>query len=186
MIKNEDIQWETFTPVGFRPQTLAQVHEAFKYRRAEKRLLPSGMKICRLQGDKNGPQYDPLAAWWSPYDEYDYDAGIVQRQKFASANGVSIREMSRLVMAVREDWNALNFLWVATLKVSIYAFFGIVAGQVRQTAQTDPTKGPFVSQRNKEIEKSSGTRNLVGNNSQFYIHAMSPSDISNSQFIPLT
>ncbi|SMC22831.1 hypothetical protein SAMN02745857_01482 [Andreprevotia lacus DSM 23236] len=178
MYKNADVSWGGFQPVG---QTLEEVHQAFKYGKAEKRLLPAGMKICRLHGFS---QLAPgtvdstlLTAWWSPYDAYDWDAGIQERRKLASHFGVSTRELSRIVMAVKEDWNSLAYLWVATLTQPINVFFGIVAGQARS--------GGGTMRRDASVEKSGGTSRLAGNNAQFYIPNLLFSDIRDSQFLPL-
>lgn len=187
-IKNQDIQWTTFDPDPYSGQTRAQVHEAFTHKRAEKRLLPAGMKICRLHaygGLAPGmAEFSVLTPWWSPYDEYDYDAGIENRQKMAANLGVSTRELSRIVMAVKEDWNSLAYLWVTSLKVSVFAFFGGVAGQDR-IGKNASTQQPNKSYRDTKVEKSSGSKGLTGGNSQFYIPKLRLSDISSSQFIPL-
>lgn len=180
MPKNANITWTKFDSGR---QTVGEVQAAFKYRKAEVRCLPAGLKICRLHA------YSALApgtagdsaipSWWSPYDPYDWDAGIVERMKLAAHFGVSTRELSRIVMAVKEDWNSLAYLWVATLSSSINGFFGIVAGQDRFTSK-DAT-----SYREKGKEGSSGSAKLAGNNAQFFIPSFVLSDIQNSKFQPL-
>ncbi|MDQ8021120.1 MAG: hypothetical protein REI94_04730 [Moraxellaceae bacterium] len=178
MPKNADLNWGTLNPVG---QTKDEVHRAFKYSKAELRLIPAGRKICRLHGYSGlapGMNNDSLlTAWWSPYDAYDWDAGIEQRFKMAANLRVSVRELSRVVMAVREDWNSLAYLWVATLPEPINVFFGIVAGQERGSITE--------SKRDGAVEKSSGSARLAGNNAQFYIPNLTLGDIRDSQFIPL-
>lgn len=180
MPKNAAINWTNFESG---PQTVSEVQAAFKYRKAEVRTLPAGLKICRLHaysGLQDGlNSASPVTAWWSPYDAYDWDAGMEERMKLAANLGVSTRELSRVVMAVKEDWNSLAYLWVATLTCSINAFYGLVAGQDRFSSSTAQSK------RDASKEQSSGSAKLAGNNSQFFIPSFVMGDIQNSQFRPL-
>jgi hypothetical protein len=182
MQKNADLTWSKFNSGG---QTVDEVHAAFKHRKAEIRCLPAGLKICRLHAYNSlapGTKDDtPITAWWSPYDPYDWDAGIEQRFKLAQHFNVSMRELSRIVMAVGEGWNSLAYLWVATLTSPINVFFGIVAGQARNIGVTDTN----ASKVDRTKEASGKTKNLAGNNAQFFIPNLLLGDINNSQFMPL-
>ena len=180
MPKNATISWTNFDSGR---QTVDEVHAAFKHRQAQVRCLPAGLKICRLHA-YSGLAPDTTAtsaipSWWSPYEPYDWDAGIEERMKLAGRFGVSTRELSRIVMAVKEDWNSLAYLWVATLSTSINAFFGIVAGQDRFSSK-DST-----SYRERGKEGSSGSSRLAGNNAQFFVPTFALDDIQNSEFRPL-
>ncbi|HEX5127434.1 MAG TPA: hypothetical protein VFW00_11890 [Rhodocyclaceae bacterium] len=178
MPKNAEISWSNFNSGG---QTMDEVHAAFKYRKAEIRCLPAGLKICRLHAYSNiapgTTEASIITSWWSPYDPYDWDAGIEERMKLAGHFGVTTRELSRIVMAVKEDWNSLAYLWVATLVSPINVFFGIVAGQARMSEGGVSKRGGG--------EASSGSKNLAGNNAQFFVPNFAFGDIRNSQFLPL-
>ena len=159
-VPNEDAVWQQ------QPQF---VQAAFTHQRAEKVLLPQGFKLSKLSDFDSlaPPGATTLSPWWSPFEDYEYDAGFENRVKLAQHFGVSIRELSRLLVAVKENWNSLKYLLVIQLRVPVYAFFGGVAGQLRIDA-ADPGGKPVVS-KVLAGEASGKTKNLVGGASQFYI-----------------
>ncbi len=139
------------------------VRLAFTRGTGEKVLLPAGFRMCKLSDFESlaPPGSTAASPWWSPLEPYRHDAGWEQRKRLASHFGVSIRELSRILVAVKENWNAMNFLLKVELTAPAHAFFGGVAGQDRlDTGQTSRRKGG---------EASSGSKRLVGSASQFYI-----------------
>jgi len=151
---NEDVAW------GDLPD---YVHQAFTRGNAVKVLLPAGFQLCKLSDFESltRPGSGEVSPWWSPLQAYDYDPGWEQRKRLAAHFGVSIREMSRILVAVKENWNAMNFLLKSQTRVPIHAFFGGVAGQARLD--------PGSQSRRLPGEGSSGSKGLVGSASQFYI-----------------
>jgi hypothetical protein len=140
----------------------AYVKQAFKRGVGSKVKLDEGMRLCKLGHFPTlaPPDTTKLSEWWSPFDAYMYDPGFDFRYLMAARLSVSIRELSRVVVAVKENWNSLSYLLVISLNQPVYAFFGGVAGQVR----IDPGAGTKL----KEGEER-GRGGLAGNGVQFYI-----------------
>ena len=151
---NEDTQWTQLPP---------EVRNAFTHGTAEKVLLTPGFAMCKLSdfATINAPGSGAVSPWWSPLEPYRYDAGWEQRRVLSQHFGVSIRELSRILVAVKENWNAMNYLLKVRTRIPVYAFFGGVAGQNRLDAGS--------ASRRMAGEGSSGSAKLVGSASQFYI-----------------
>jgi len=157
MIKNQDVTWVSLA------QDLS-IANAFTRKTATKVLLTQGMVLYKLANGTTVEKYQKpglVTEWWSPYDAYDYDPGWEERIKLAKHLGVNIRELSRVVVAVKENWSTLAYLLRVELCCSVYGFFGGVAGQAR----LDPAK----ASKRLPGEGSSGSKGLVGSASQFYI-----------------
>lgn len=163
MIKNQDATWHSLA------EDLS-IANAFTRKTGTKVLLSQGMKLYKLSSYSSlgTPGSTSLSPWWSPYDAYDYDPGWEERIKLAKHLGVDIRELSRIVVAVKENWSTLAYLLKIELRISVYGFFGGVAGQKR----LDPGK----DSKRLAGEGSGGSRNLVGSASQFYIPNLVPDD----------
>ena len=146
------------------------VHQAFKGP-AEKVQLREGFRIYKFTAypsllPPGRPEWSKITPWWSPYEAYDWDAGLENRRKTALAmGGASLKELSRIVVAVREDWSSLRYLIAARLTKPVYAFFGTVAPQARIGAGAKSMLRP-----NERPLRGGGK--LVGLGSQFYIPNM--------------
>jgi hypothetical protein len=156
------------------------VREAFKNSQGQKVQLHAGVRLSKLSDFSSlaPPGSSTLSPWWSPYDAYRYDGGFENRVKLAAKLGVSIRELSRYFVAVKENWNSLRYLLIIRLRVPAYAFFGGVKGQPRidlipthgpHTAEGGaPTPAPAQSKVLPGEEKGRGIA-LVGGAGQFYV-----------------
>ena len=159
MFLNEDVSW---------PPADDSHRDAFKGREAQKVLVDPGLELCRLNDypTLTRPGSSNVAPWWSPLDPYEDDPGFAERLKLAAVldldgTGTSIRQLSRIFTAIREDWGALNFLIKARVKKPVYGFYGQASGQARIGS------GP--SKADPKIEGQVQSSRLVGNAHQFYI-----------------
>lgn len=134
-----------------------------KFGMPEKVLLPAGTVLYKFNDFRtlHGPSSNALSPWWSPYNPYKHDAGWVQKEKIAKANGVSVREWGRLTSAVKENWNSLNYLLVINLKVPVYGFFGGFS----QMSRIDVG----VASKVRPGEMRGGSKNLPGGATQIFI-----------------
>jgi hypothetical protein len=96
---------------------------------------------------------------------FDYDPGFDSRVAMAKHFNVSIRELSRILVAVKENWNSLSYLLIIALRQPFYGFFGGVAGQAR----IDQGAGSKL-----KMGEARGSGGLAGNASQFYISGLTP------------
>ena len=87
--------------------------------------------------------------------------GFEDRVKMAKVFGVTVRELCRVFLAVRENWNSFEYLAVAALAKPAWGFVGGVAQQVRIDPGSTTARGPG--------EKRGGTANLPGRAIQIYI-----------------
>lgn len=165
-------------------QQPAFVRAAFTHGVGKKVKLPAGMRLSKLSDFPSvAPPGSPtLSPWWSPFDPYEYDGGFENRVRMAKNLGVSIRELSRVFVAVKENWNSLNYLLIVQLRVPVYAFFGGVGGQVRidkvatQGPATQGGQAPaMVNAPSKLLAgEGRGRGGLAGGASQFYIPNLTP------------
>jgi hypothetical protein len=162
-ILNSNITWGLMPDNG--GQTRAQIHAAFIDRRAEKIRLDPGFEICKLHRFPTlAPDTRPdtvVSAWWTNLMRWRDDVGFEDRIHMAKHFRVSVRELCRVFLAVRENWNPFAYLAVAALAQPVWAFYGGVAQQVR----IDP------GSRSMRMagERRGSTRNLPGRGSQLYI-----------------
>ena len=148
-----------------------------------KELLPAGMSLYKFNGFNTLGRGQitaatPLSPWWSPTQSFKHDAGLVQRQKIADANGVSFREWGRLTSVIKENWSSLDWLLTIELAVPVYAWFGGFKGMARADAGSQ-------SQRNTAREGKGSSGGLPGGGTQFYIPNLTVGDIVNPSFRPL-
>lgn len=146
------------------------IQNAFTSGSAQKVLLPLDFELCKLNNNDQLTRGTDtkVSPWWSPYEEYEWDGGFENRIKMASHFGVSIRELSRIFVAVSENWNSFEYLLIARLKEPVHAFFGKVAGQSRMAPAAPGAAEPKKS-RALAGEGSSKSKGLAGNAGQFYI-----------------
>ncbi|MEL6363822.1 MAG: hypothetical protein AAFR11_03150 [Pseudomonadota bacterium] len=155
----------------------ANVREAFKGE-PEKVELPAGMKIYKLSGyptlvKDGGSATTEVSPWWSPFHAYKWDGGLENRRKTAAAmGGASLKELSRIVVAVREDWSSLDYVATANLKLAVYGFFGVVARQPKLTAGA-------ASKKSGDERGSTGGGNLLGSAGQLYIPSLTLGHLEN-------
>ena len=170
-------QLETWSGCG------QSVHDAFKGD-AEKIELRAGFRIYKFNAydrllPPGKPESSVITPWWSPYEAFAWDAGLENRRKTALAmGGASLRELSRIVVAVREDWSSLRYLVTARLAAPSYAFFGSVAPQARIT--------PGASSRRMSDERQARAPKLVGSGSQFYIPNLRLADLTDIEITEVT
>ncbi|UAJ09168.1 hypothetical protein [Polymorphobacter megasporae] len=168
---NEELSWSQVgaivTNADISPP--GTVSDAFQlaYGMPTKELLPAGMSLYKFNGWNSLGQGaitagTELSPWWSPTAPFKHDAGLVQRQKIADANGVSFREWGRLTSVIKENWSSLDWLLTVQLAVPVYAWFGGFKGMARIDKDTQ-------SRRNAALEKRGAGSNLPGGGTQFYI-----------------
>jgi hypothetical protein len=143
------------------------VRQAFKGGIARRVKLPIGLRLCKLSDFPSlaPPGAAKLSEWWSPFEAFDYDPGFDSRVAMAKHFNVSIRELSRILVAVKENWNSLSYLLIIALRQPVYGFFGGVAGQAR----IDQGAGSKL-----KMGEARGSGGLAGNASQFYISGLTP------------
>ena len=167
-ILNQDLAWSSLGD---------DIHAAFKGA-PEKVELRAGMKLYKFNGyatltPPGAAETAVITGWWSPYQAFKWDAGLENRRKTAAAmGGASLKELSRIVVAVREDWSSLDYLATTDLKKPVYAFFGTVAPQARIGAGA-------ASKRSGDERQSIGGGKLVGSGGQFYIPGLTLAHLEN-------
>lgn len=163
--------------------TPAWVHQAFKGD-ADKVELRAGFRIYKFNSyptllPPGAAAWSKITPWWSPLEAYEWDAGLENRRKTAAAmGGATLKELSRIVVAVREDWSSLDYLVKAELTKPVFAFFGVVAPQARIAAGATSMRRPTERQ-------SHGRGKLVGLGSQLYIPNLRMSHLTNIQVVNL-
>jgi hypothetical protein len=108
------------------------------FRGKRKRVkLESGFMLYKFTGFDLADQQGKITEWWSPVHSYDMAPGLAARIDLARTFGVSPAELTRVVAAVREDWNPLTHLLRARLLMPVWCLWGQCATQPRRT----PAKG---------------------------------------------
>lgn len=124
--------------------------------------MPAGTLLYRYHQTEQFGQRVP--SWWSEVDNNDLDGGLIQRMSFG------LKEFSRIVAAVSEDWNSFNFFLIAKLSKPVYAFRGKAAGQAR--LNKDDAGVDKSSLLVSQFERKGSTKKLVGNAGQLLIKNM--------------
>lgn len=181
----DKIWWNLVGSIVTDPGTGARVRQAFKPP-VRVVTLPVGTVLYKfngfnsLQSPWDAKAGKPISPWWSAYHPYEHDPGWMAKMHIARTLKVSVREWGRLTSAVREDWNALMWLLVITLKVEVRAAFGGFSHMPRMgeggtskrvTSMTDrdlTTHGITRDQFKSEAIGNSKGR-LPGGGTQFYI-----------------
>lgn len=162
-ILNEDVDWATLPDNG--GQTRAQVHAAFIGGSSVKTQLNPGFEMCKMHRFSTlVPGSDPstiVSAWWTNLDRWNDVVGFEDRVKMAKTFRVTVRELCRNFLAVRENWNSFEYLAVMALAKPVWAFVGGVSQQVRIEEGTSSQARPG--------ERRMGTLNLPGRALQIYI-----------------
>jgi hypothetical protein len=160
-ILNENISWATMPDNG--GQTRVEIHTAFSGGAATKTRLNPGFEICKLNNymtlTPNPAPTTVVSAWWTNLDRWGNVVGLEDRVKMAKFFKVSVRELCRVFLAVRENWNSFEYLAVAALAKPVWAFVGGVSKQVRKQGESKRAPG----------EKSAMRQSLPGQATQIYI-----------------
>jgi len=152
MVLNQNLNWENAEE---------WLRNTFKGQ-GEHKLLDAGMKIYKFNDREDLFVRDggKISEFWSPYEAYEWDGGLENRAAVGKAMGnATLKELSRIVVAVCENWNSLDYLVTARLKLPVYCLFGAVAPQVRYEALGKNRQGETVYQPNK---RSSDERQGIG------------------------
>ncbi|MFN3326338.1 MAG: hypothetical protein ACK5AZ_22810 [Bryobacteraceae bacterium] len=161
-ILNDSLTWAALPDNG--GQTRAQIHSAF-VGGVEKILLPVDFALCKVHNyptlSGNMAPSAVISGWWTALNRFRDDTGLHDRVKLAGVLGVSVRELSRVFLAVRENWNSFKYLAMITLSQPVYAFYGGVAAQAR----IDKGQASLV----QSGEDRGATAKLPGRGKQIYI-----------------
>jgi hypothetical protein len=167
-ILNDDIEWATLPDNG--GQTRAQVHAAFIGGAATKTQLKPGFELCKMNGyatlAQNSEKTTVVSAWWTNLDRWQDVVGFEDRVKMAKVFKVTVRELCRAFLAVRENWNGFEYLACVALAKPVWAFVGGVSQQIRIESKPDGTKLPS---QLRPGERRSGSVHLPGRAIQIYI-----------------
>jgi hypothetical protein len=99
-----------------------------------------------------------VTEWWSPLEPYQWDPGLRARLNLAEHLGGDAADLTRVMCAVRTNWNALTHVLTATLLKPVYGFWGQVGWQ--------PRDGDEKVGNVRILDRAGG---LPGFASQFYI-----------------
>ena len=137
---------------------------------SEKVKLPSGFALYKFTEFRIANHEGKITEWWNPVAPYGNDAGLAARMALARHLGAIPADLTRVVAAVREDWNALTHVLQANLLKPVYAFWGQCSMQRR--LKDGETRRPGIAgapTRNLPGVSGAPSRNLPGYAWQFYI-----------------
>jgi hypothetical protein len=170
---NHTLEWRMMPDNG--GQTRAQIHGAFIDGAAKKVQFSPGFEICKMHRFSTlAPGNDPttiVSAWWTNLERWKDLVGFEDRVKMAKVFGVTVREICRVFLAVRENWNSFEYLAVAALAKPVWGFVGGVSQQVRIDPGSSSQLGPG--------EKRGKTANLPGRAVQIYIPFLTMAHLRN-------
>jgi hypothetical protein len=110
-----------------------------------------------------------VTPWWSPLGPFQWDSGLENRLRLAQQLGANPADLTRVVAAVRTNWNALTHILTAILRVDVYGFWGQIGWQPKFGDQTLEHMRSF----DKVLEELTGRKPqrilLPGGGSQFFI-----------------
>jgi len=109
-----------------------------------------------------------ITEWWSPVYPYGIDPGLSARIRLAKQLGVPPADLTRVVAAVKENWNALTHVLEARLLMPVYGFWGQCATQTRKDLREPPRPGVTARPVRADMPRVR-TSNLPGYAWQFYI-----------------
>ena len=122
-----------------------------------------------------------ITEWWSPVEAYGIDPGLGSRLALAHHLRVNAADLTRVIAAVREDWNALTYILQAQITAPVYGFWGQCKMQVRRTKDA---QGQDLRARPDTIVGPK-TANLPGYAWQFYIPNLTTAHIREVSRIPV-
>src|SRR5580658_8381809 len=136
----------------------------------DKVLLKAGMRLFKFtEGDITQPNSVNVTPWWSPMDAYQWEAGLRGRLSFAKQMGLSPTELTRVVAAVRTNWNGLTNVLTSILQKDVWGFWGRAGSQPKKGDDTLEDMRAF----DQVIEKLTGQKpqrpSFPGGAGQFFI-----------------
>jgi hypothetical protein len=139
----------------------------------EKVLLKAGFRLYKFtQGDIAPPAGGKATPWWSAMDGFKTDTGLQDRLKFARDLGLNPADLTRIVAAVRTNWNALTNILTAFLVKDVWAFWGPCSPQPKFGDQSLAHMRKF----DNVLEELTGSQpqriTLPGGAGQFFIPGM--------------
>lgn len=163
-----------FTPVlnaGLKREDLRQPdRDAFK-RPGKKVKLPAGFRLYKFtQGEISSPY--GVTPWWSPVKAYEWDPGLAARLHLADHLGTDAVDLTRVVAAVRTNWNLLTFLLTSVLLKDLYCFWGQGGWQPREGNETLEELRRTGTETIQPDGKRKVRKGLPGNASQFFMPNM--------------
>ena len=150
--------------------------------------ISAGSRLYKFNGFSAFPRpgagpNEAVSPWWSPYGEFEIqgmgrDTGYGAKVKTAREKGVSLREWARHTSAVKEDWNTLQWVVFIKLRTTIIGYWGGIEAQDRSHLNRQPNEDLRAFFRRCGMEENSGyfsgSTNLPGGVSQFYIPGLTP------------
>lgn len=130
--------------------------------------LESGFMLYKFTEFSIANQRGKITEWWSPVHPYGIDPGLSARIRLAERLGASPADLTRVVAAVKENWNALTNVLQARLLMPVYCFWGQCASQTRRDSGRPPRAGILTPQAGGSM-RVVRTKNLPGYAWQFYI-----------------
>jgi hypothetical protein len=109
-----------------------------------------------------------ITEWWSPVYPYGLDPGLSARIRLAKHIGAAPADLTRVVAAVKENWNALTYVLKARLKKPVYGLWGQCAAQSRRDL-CRPARPGIAAPPARGDMPIVRTTNLPGYAWQFYI-----------------
>jgi hypothetical protein len=146
--------------------------------------LGAGFMLFKLTEFYIANRAGQITKWWSPVQPYESDLGLMARIHLAKHFGTSLADVTRVVAAVRENWNALTHVIQARLLKPVYGFWGQCSSQPRLEAGAQarvlipapPARGDMPAVR---------TSNLPGFAWQFYIPNLTSEHIEEVSRLPI-
>ncbi|HLN56823.1 MAG TPA: hypothetical protein VK207_12555 [Bacteroidales bacterium] len=127
---------------------------------------------------------DRISAWWSPVTPYDSDPGLLSILNLARHLGASPADLTRVMAAVKENWNALTHLLEARLLMPVYGFWGQCSMQKR--IDEGESAKPGIPRPAPRMDLSfRPTGNLPGYSWQLYIPNLTHRHIKQTSFRPV-
>ncbi|WP_137939602.1 hypothetical protein [Chitinivorax sp. B] len=142
----------------------------------QKVKLPAGFRLYKFTEFYIANRQGKVTEWWSPVNPYDMDPGLAARISLAKHLGANPSDLTRVMAAVKENWNALTFVLQAELQKPVYAFWGQCAMQRRRDANSQTRAGIPPAQARTDMPMVK-TINLPGYAWQFYCPALTPAHI---------
>jgi hypothetical protein len=175
-------------PIGKIPTSLAELNHNIVWNQMsadakgafigtpEKVKLPAGFKLYKFTEFFITNRAGKFTEWWSPVEPYGIDAGLTQRLALAHLLRVNAADLTRVVAAVKENWNALTYILQAEITEPVYGFWGQCSVQRRLDPAANARPGTIAGPR---------TANLPGYAWQFYIPNLTAKHIREVSRIPV-
>ena len=134
----------------------------------QKVILRAGFRLYKFTAADIESRFG-VTPWWSPLGSYLWDAGLESRLKLARHLGETPEDFTRVVAAVRTNWNALTHILTAILLKDVYGFWGQIGWQPKFGDQTLEHMRSFDKVLEELTGRSPQRIGLPGGGSQFFI-----------------